>query len=279
MPFSLVRPASVAEAVAALSGPGRALPIAGGTDLLLDLEAGRLMADRVVSLARLPWAGLEERGDQLVIGSTLPLRSLERRAGLADDLPGLFDAVRSVGSASLRRRATLGGNLARAAPASDLLPILLALDAGVRIVGPSGPRSVPIDRFVRASRSVDLAPGELIESVEVPRRARCAYAWQRVRPSNDISQVGVAVARPPGADAWSVALGGVVPRPIRVRSAETELSADDPPADARARAAQVVAREAPFTTDRRASAEYRRRLVGVLVERALERAVDRGGRE
>ena len=273
MSFELLFPSTVAEAVAAMaSGPGT-VALAGGTDLLLDLEGGRATAERVVALSRLPWRSLERRDGRLRIGSLLPLRTLERDPGISRDLPGLFAALRSVGSVPLRHRATLGGNLARASPASDLIPILLALRAQVRLVGPNGARAIALDDFVRSSRSVDLGPGELIEAVELPERAASAYAWQRVRPSNDISQVGVAVARSPDPDGWTVAVGGVVPRPVRIAAAEAVLRSEVPSEQEREEAGRAAAREAPIATDRRASEEYRRRLVAVLVERAIALAV------
>ncbi|HEV2519846.1 MAG TPA: FAD binding domain-containing protein [Thermoplasmata archaeon] len=276
MPFTLLTPSTVAEAVAALAQDEGARPLGGGTDLLLDLEEGRLQAGRLVSLARLPWDRLVRSDGQLRIGSTLPLRTLERDPRLPRDLPGLYEAVRSVGGVPLRHRATLGGNLARASPASDLIPILLALAARVHLVGPSDPRTVGLDEFLRASRSVDLARGELIEAVEVPESAPCAYSWQRVRPSNDISQVGVAVAYHSGEGRWAVALGGVVPRPVRLPTVEAVLSEPTPDEAARAEAARVAARDAPFASDRRASASYRRQLVEVLLTRALRAALREG---
>lgn len=276
MEVEFLAPSTAEEAVRAMAGPGRSVALAGGTDLLPDLEDGRASADRIVSLTRLPWNTFGRSGGRLRIGSTVPMRSLERDPTMSRDLPGLYAALRSVGSVPLRHRATLGGNLARGSPASDLLPILLALDAQVHLVGPSGSRTTPLAPFLRASRSVDLGPGELIEAVELPSSAPSAYVWQRVRPSNDISQVGVAVARPPGSPGWAVALGGVVPKPVRVPRAEEHLRAARPTREECERAAEIAAREAPFASDRRATETYRRGLVKVLLGRALAEA---GARE
>ncbi len=272
MPLTLERPDGVDAAIAALLSAPDAVPIAGGTDLLLDLEAGRVRSEHLVSLAGLPWARVERTGEGWSIGSTAPLRRVERSEGLAADHPGFVEAVRSVGSAALRHRATLGGNLGRASPASDLLPILLALDADVTLVGPAGPRRAKLDELLRGSRDLALGRGELIEGVALPPRAPSAYAWQRVRPANDISQVGVAIARPPGADRWAVALGGVLPRPCRVPAAEEALTAPTPSEEEVRRAARIASTAALFASDRRATAEYRRRLVDVLLRRALARA-------
>ena len=134
MAVAFFAPSTAEEAVAALAGPGRAVALAGGTDLLPDLEDGRASADRIVSLTRLPWSTLGRPDGRLRIGSTLPMRTLERDPHLQRDLPGLYTALRSVGSVPLRHRATVGGNLARGSPASDLLPILLALDAQIDLI-------------------------------------------------------------------------------------------------------------------------------------------------
>ncbi|MGA8275170.1 MAG: FAD binding domain-containing protein, partial [Thermoplasmata archaeon] len=208
--FDLVVPETAEEAIAALQtlGPGEATPIAGGTNLLFDLEGGRIAPRRVISLRRLPWRTLDWNQDALTIGSTLPLRSLEDDPQVRAKYPGLYEAVRNVGSVALRHRATLGGNLVRSSPASDLIPVLLTLDADVDLLGPHGARRLPVDRFVQASRRTDLRPGELVRSVRLPEARPSAFFWQRVRPSNDISQVAIAVAFAPGEHSWRVAVGG-----------------------------------------------------------------------
>ena len=200
-PFDVVTPASVDEAIASLRahGAGRTAVLAGGTDLLLDIDDGRTAPTRVVSLRRLPWRTLDWVDGALTIGSTLPLRSIEDDPEVRRRLPGLWQAVHAVGSVALRHRATIGGNLGRAAPASDIIPMLLALDAQVDLVGPEGDRRLPVDDFVRASRRTALAAGELIRSVRVPESRPSAFLWQRVRSANDISQIAVAVAYSPSA--------------------------------------------------------------------------------
>jgi carbon-monoxide dehydrogenase medium subunit len=276
--FDLFVPETPEEAIAALQtlDPGEAAPIAGGTNLLFDLEGGRTALRRVVSLRRLPWKTLDWNGDALTIGSTLPLRSLEDDPQVRAKYPGLYEAVRNVGSVALRHRATLGGNLVRSAPASDLTPVLLALDADVDVFGPRGDRRVPVDRFLQGSRRTDLRPGELVRSVRLPEARPSAFLWQRVRPSNDISQVAIAVAFAPGERSWRIAVGGVAPRPTLLTEAAAALGVGRPgPEAVRLAAASASARSA-FVTDRRASEEYRRRLVGSLVERAVATVVDQG---
>jgi CO/xanthine dehydrogenase FAD-binding subunit len=275
MAFTLVAPERPEEACALLADRdhGTAMVLAGGTDLLLDLDEGRFRPQRVVSLRNLPWRYLTWDGPALRIGSTLPLSDLEADPRVRAELPGLHSAVAAVGSLALRHRATLGGNLGRSAPASDLLPILLALDARVNLVGLEGPRTLAVDDFILGSRRTALSPDELIESVTVPAAVRCAYVWQRVRPANDISQVGVAVAGRTDGPGWRVALGGVPPRPTRVRAAEAILRSATPAADEVDAASRAASQNAPFVTDKRATEGYRRHLVGTLVRRAIETAV------
>ncbi len=278
MEFEIEFPRSPEEAVRVLSSaaPGSVSVLAGGTDLLLDIESGRARPKRLLSLRYLPWRGVERSGGRLRIGSLLPLRDLEERPGLGEALPGLLEAIRAVGSPALRARATLGGNVVRGSPASDLLPVLLALEAEVLVRGPEGPRRVPLPELLQSSRQPALLPAELVEAIEIPDRAPSAFLWQRVRPTNDISQVGVAVALPRPDGPWRVALGGVAPVPRRLPEAEAELP-DARPSEASIRAAaEAAARWASFVTDRRASEAHRRRIVAVLIARALGRAIARG---
>lgn len=278
-PFELITPTSVEEAFAALrtSSPGEVAVLAGGTDLLNDIDHGLASPRRVLSLRLLPWKFLTWAGPSLTIGSTLPLRDLEEDPELRTRIPGLWQAIRAVGGVQLRHHATVGGNIVRSAPASDLLPVLLTLDAEVEIVGPRGTRRDPLDHFLESSRRPKLAGGELVRSVFIPEARPSIYLWQRVRPVNDISQVGVAVARSPSTGRWQVAVGDVVPRPIRIPDSELALGVGDPTAEAIRRAGEVASDRSPFTTDRRGTEVYRRRVVRVLVERAVTTLAHRSG--
>jgi CO/xanthine dehydrogenase FAD-binding subunit len=269
--FRLVAPATVEDAIDVLSGrdgsAGEVAILAGGTDLLLDLDDGHEAPSTLLSLRRLGWNAHRWEEDRLRLGSTTPLAELEDDPELRRRIPGLHIAVRAVGSRALRHRATVGGNLGRAAPTSDLLPVLLALDARVELVGRAGARELPLSEFVRGSRRTERRSDELIRSVVVPARPS-TYLWQRVRPANDISQVGLAAARD-AAGRWSLAVGGVLPCPRRLVGAEALLHGTIPPAESVAAAALRGTEEAPFATDKRASEEYRRRLIGVLIARAV----------
>lgn len=276
--FELLTPATVDAAIATLRAiePARRVVLAGGTDLLLDIDDGRAAPSQVISLRRLPWRTLDWVEGSLTVGSTLALRSLEEEPEVARRYPALAQAVRAVGSVALRHSATLGGNLARAAPASDLIPVLLVLDAEVELVGPTGSRSLSVDRFLVASRRTAIAPDELIRAIRFPEPRPSAYLWQRVRRVHDISQLAIAVAWSPDRRTWRVAVGGIPPRSVLLPEVAAALGGERPGSSelltARARASRAVA----LVADRRASEEYRRQLVGVLLERAVRSALGGG---
>ncbi|HKS59474.1 MAG TPA: FAD binding domain-containing protein [Thermoplasmata archaeon] len=277
MPFTIRVPASVEEALELLGesgGDGRTV-LAGGTDLLLDIEDGHATAKELVSLRRLPWNTVRWNRGGVVIGSTVSLAKLDAEPRIRSELTGLWEGTHAVGGVALRHRATLGGNLGRAGPSSDIIPILLALDARVRLVRQGGERELPVESFILASRKTALHPAELISAIVIPSVAPSAYLWERVRPANDISQVGVAVALLPTSPHWRIAVGGVLPRAQRLLPAEAVLPSPDPSEFELELAAQSAAEHAPFATDRRASDAYRRRLVTVLVRRALRLVLDR----
>ena len=275
--FQLVHPSTPEEAIRllSLSAKGEIAVLGGGTDLLADLDASRIAPIQILSLRKLPWKYVRWEADSLVVGSTLPLRTLENDPHLRHRLPGLWEAIRDVGSPALRSRATLGGNLGRCSPASDLLPMLLALDARVRIVGPNGVRELPVDMVLQESRRTSLGPAELIESVILPASAPSTYLWQRVRPVNDISQVGVAVAFAAERPHWHIALGGLQPRARRMSEAEAVLRSAHPTNFEMELASQEASRRAEFVSDKRATESYRRRLIAVLVRRAIQTTVER----
>jgi CO/xanthine dehydrogenase FAD-binding subunit len=268
--FELVTPASEEEAIAWLARApgGEAAVLAGGTDLLNDIEEHRITPRHLLSLRRLPWNRWNWIGPALEVGSTTPLVDLEYDPKVRAQFPGLVTAIEAVGSVALRSRATLGGNLGRSGSASDLIPLLLALDASAEIVGPKGVRTTPVDTLVVASRRPALGAGELIRSVRLPEPRPSAYLWQRIRPAQDVSHVGVAVAWSPADGRWRIAVGGVPPRAIRIHPEAAELP-PRPSSPEREAAARRAAELLPLSTDLRATGEYRRHVVHALVLRAV----------
>jgi CO/xanthine dehydrogenase FAD-binding subunit len=281
------RPATVAEACALLAREPEAAVLAGGTDLLVHLRQpwrGR-RPSAVVNVKRIPGlARIDVTPARIEIGALASLTALIEHPVIARDYPVLPFAARYMGSPGIRHLATVGGNLCNASPAADLPPVLLALDAEVEIAGPAGRRRLPLGELFRGPGRTVLEPGELLTRVDLPRRSgewTVRYERLDVRRAMDIALAGVALAlarEPDGARGVvteaRVALCAVAPTPARVPEAEVALVGTrlDPTAVARAVAACVLA--ARPIDDVRASAAYRREMVGALARRGLAALAD-----
>jgi CO/xanthine dehydrogenase FAD-binding subunit len=230
----------------------------------------------VVNLKRIPGlAGIETTADAIRLGALTTLAALMEHPVIAAEYPVLPSTARYMGSPAIRHLATVGGNLCNASPAADLSPVLLALDAEAAIIGPAGARRLPLDRFFRGPGQTALAAGEILAWVELPRKhAGWTLRYERldVRRAMDIAIAGVALAlRGAGARVLEarLALGAVAPTPLRVPEAEAALVAGGLVPTAIDRAAALAMAAARPIDDVRATAEYRREMVGALVRRAL----------
>ena len=262
---------SVDEAVALFAERPGGRYLAGGTDLLPQLRARR-RAERLIDVKRIgELRVITERGDRgLAIGAAVPLAEIVAHPAVQERYPLLRDCCNAVGAYPLRNRATMAGNVCNASPAADTAVALLALDALVVARGPEGARELPAATFFTGPGQTVLAPGELVTAIVLPAASagtRGSYLRLSRRRGMDLATVGVLVGRGPGGR-HRVALAAVAPTPLRVAAAE-QLLDRDPAAEARnaAEAARAAARP---ITDLRGSAEYRREMVGVLVERAVK---------
>lgn len=275
---------SVEDAVAALAAnPGAAI-LAGGTDLMVRVNAGAALPSTVVTVGRIEalrrWSVV---GRGVRLGAALTYRDLLQPA-LAELVPALAQAARAVGSPQIRNVGTLGGSLGTASPTSDTLPVLLALGAEIELAGLAGTRVVPIESFVIGPRVTAMAQGELITAVTVPRaRGPQEYFKVGARNAAAVSIASLAVVVDAERETVGVGVGAVGPIPRRAAAGEAHLHShlrwvdgsprlDDGSAE---RFAAIVAEEADAVDDIRASARYRRHALEVLARRAL-RQVARG---
>ncbi|MDQ6527295.1 FAD binding domain-containing protein [Nocardioides sp. LHD-245] len=274
-----VRPGSLTEALARLGEPG-AVAVAGSTDLGVEANLRGARPDLLVAIDRLDELRVLTVADEVVeIGAALTLSEVEAR--LAGRIP-LLDAVfPQFASRLIRNGATFGGNLGTGSPIGDLLPALLALDADVVLVGPAGERTVPLTAFFTGYRRSVRQPGELIARVRIPLPLATTTAFHKIakRRFDDISSVAVAFALDivdgvvRGA---AIGLGGVAATPIRATAAEHALAgAAWTPAGIAPAAAALAAAGTPLD-DHRASASYRRAMLGQALPRLL--AEQPGGR-
>jgi xanthine dehydrogenase FAD-binding subunit len=278
-PFAYHRPSSVEEACRILAGEPRAAVLAGGTDLMVHLsQAWRgKRPPAVVNVKRIPGlAGIEVTDAAVRLGALATLSALIDHPVIRAEYPVLPFTARYMGSPAIRNLATIGGNLCNASPAADLPPVLLALDAEVGIAGLAGERRLPLAGFFRGPGRTVLEPGELLAWVALPRRRPAwpvRYERLDVRRAMDIAIAGAAlsVSRANGVvRAARVALCAVAPTPVRVGEAEAVLVEQGLADAAIARAAERAMAAARPITDVRATAEYRREMVGTLVRRGLQ---------
>ncbi|MEO7555795.1 MAG: FAD binding domain-containing protein [Acidimicrobiales bacterium] len=282
--MTVTAPAGLEEALATLAADPDALVLAGGTDLMVAVNAGRRRFESVIALRQVTELHEVELGEvSLRLGGGVTYTRL-----LADDIvaaaPALAQAARTVGSPPIRNAGTIGGNLATASPAGDTLPVLVALGASVDLASTSGRRTVPVEDFLTGVKRTALEPGELIVTVNVPvTRGGQEYRKVGVRNAMVIAVASVALVADAAARTVRVGLGSVGPVPLRAPEAEAWIAErldwdEDRPslraADDAATFATMVAAAAQPIDDHRSTAAYRRHAVGVLAERCL-RAIAR----
>jgi carbon-monoxide dehydrogenase medium subunit len=278
-PFDLLIPQTQDEALALLADPG-GRPIAGGTDLIPLMQADGLRPERVIDLSRLSaLRGIFQDGDIAVrIGALTTHAQVETSALLWERATTLARAATSVGGVQTRQRGTVGGNLAHASPAADVALALLALEAQVTLRSLQGRRQISLDDFLTGPGQTARRDDELLTEVSfaLPGPASgSAFHKLGKRSAMIIAVVSIAavlVLENGLIRDARVALGSVAPTAIRTPQTEALLR-DQPPGEALFRRAGEMARqEARPIDDFRASAEYRRRMVAVLTQRALEEA-------
>ncbi len=275
-------PISADDAVAALSAAG-SRPLAGGTDLLIQLRAGRVKPSVIVDLKRIIGAtGIQIRAGAFVIGAATPTIVMGEHAGLLAAWPGVVEAANLIGSTQIQGRATLAGNLCNASPAADSVPALIAARATCLVVGPGGRRVVPVEAIAVSPGRTSLGLGEFVLEVTLPARpARSADAYLRLIPRTemDIAVVGAAVNLTLDADGViteaHLALGAVGPTAVHVTAGGAAMvgtKLDETALVALDAAAQAAA--SPIS-DKRGTIEYRTKIAGVLARRAAVIAYDR----
>lgn len=270
-----VRVTTVDELLERLGESG-AVILSGGTDLLVKMRAAHMTPETLLDISKLEeLRGVRATDDALKIGAATSEEDLLRSDVVADRLPLLRDVLRVLGSVQIRNRGTLGGNLANASPAADSAVPLLLYDAELELQSAGGVRRTPVESFFTGPGRTALEPGEFVRSVRVPLLGDgWSHFFHKVGKRRAltiaIASVG-ALLRVQGERIIEarLAAGSVAPVPLRLRSAEGVLR--DVPLDESsiARARQAACDAVRPISDVRATADYRRRVVGELVARAL----------
>ena len=284
-PFELIRPTSLAEALARFQeADGEAVYLSGGTDLLVKYRHGKIGPRAVISLRGIPdLDGIREEDDRFLIGAGATLRELERSALIKDRFPILHDALSHMASVQIRNTATMAGNIANAAPSADTAPPLLALGASVALSGPTGQREVALqDFFLGPSRTV-MEPGEILTGFAIPKPSGPAgggYAKVSRRKAMDLAILGVAVQIEFEDDQETcrkarIALGVAGPTPRRSPEAEAALAGKKVTVENLKAVCNLAAGESACRTSLRGEAWYRREMIRVQVKRMALLAKER----
>lgn len=287
--FNFVKPNSLQDAVTFLQGEAADVRVlAGGTDVLIELKFNRsktpasiMSLKDVEELKFIRW----DSNTGLSIGAMTAVSSIEKSQEIKDKFPALVDGAGSIGSVQVRNLGTIGGNICRAAPSGDLIPALVAYGASAIIQCPKGQRVVPLDEFFKGPGQTVLGSGEILAELRIPAKAaklKAAYLKLGKRKAMEISTVGVAVALEMNGETCTdcrIALGSVAPTVIRPAKAEECLRGKKLTPDVIECAAARAMEAAQPISDIRATAEYRREMVGEMLKRAITAAGQRSLRE
>jgi len=275
-------PRTLAEAYDLLAGGDGWQPIAGGTDLMVQIT-GELgpPPGRVLDLWRLDeLRGIALGRQELVLGALTTYTEIRSSPSCREVLPALVAAAATIGAAQIQNRGTLGGNIVHASPAGDTLPILLATDARIVLGSARGEREVAASDFWTGYRTIVRTPDELVLRVHIPIPPDRQVRFRKVgtRRAQAISKVVLALAwRADGDAVWRdvrLALGSVAERPIRAPQTEAVLEGSPPTQATAERAATTLADEIQPIDDVRSTAEYRRMVAARVLHRLIR---DEGG--
>ncbi len=285
--FDLFEPRTIGEALELLaSGGRRAAPLAGGTDLLVNMKKTCSGPEILVSLHRVPGLDLIAEKDGFVtIGPLVTMASLLGDPVVAARLPVLVDGAGSVAAPLIRNRATVGGNLCNARPCADTAPPLMALDARVVLATSQNEREAPLDTMIKGPGETIIRPTELLTAIKVPRPQGYSSGSYRTairRQTMDITVTGVAAQvtldRPGGTvTAARIFAASVAPVPLRLPETERTVIGQSLTTAVLARAEECAANEVRPIDDLRGEAWYRRHVSGVLARQTLAEAGTRAG--
>jgi carbon-monoxide dehydrogenase medium subunit len=279
--FDYSAPTSLADALARLAAHPRALLLAGGTDLLVQLRAGRKQTDLVIDIKRIPELNLIafDPSDGLTLGAAVACVRIYEDQTVRKHYPSLAEVASIIGGTQIQGRASIGGNLCNAAPSADAVPLLIALGAKANIAGAGGSREVAVEDFCTAPGQNILQPGEILVSIRIPApKPRSGAHYLRFIPRNEmdiaVAGAGVSVVLDNGSFSEArISLASVAPTPLYVRDAGESLKGKPVNQESIDAAAELAKAAARPITDMRGTIEYRRHLCAVLTKRALQAAI------
>jgi len=272
--FIYKKPGSLNEAIALLRRKN-AYPLAGGTDLLADLRNGVKTAEYVVDIKGLPELDVlsfsSETGTR--IGASITLNTIIESRVMREALPILSDAAFSIATHQIRNRATLIGNICNASPAADMAPALYVLGAHVSINGPQESRELLISDFIEGVKRTALKEGEMVVGVKIPTiaKAKMAFLKQQRIKGHDLALVNAAGIAEARTRSLRICIGACSPTPVLLQGTDKLYRETENAEKLSERVADLAVSSIAPVDDVRASAEYRRDIVWVLVKRIVRR--------
>jgi CO/xanthine dehydrogenase FAD-binding subunit len=283
--YEMAAPGNLHAVISLLaSEPGQWLPIAGGTDLMVQYAAGKLPSRKLVSIWNLPeLSGIEINAEEVTIGAGCTYTELREHEVVAREFPLLTKAARWTGGIANQNRGTLGGNIVNASPAADSLPALLAYEAKLILVSVRGERRVPYLTFHTGYKKMNLASDELIRAVCLRRGFSDYLHYGRkvgARNAQAISKVCIAALGRYENDGGvandvRIALGSVAPTPIRLTETERSVTGKRLDSELLQLAKNAAASEIQPIDDIRSTAKYRAAVAANLVAEFLEQLRNR----
>lgn len=275
VPVPAVRAKNLREALAMLAEGGKIL--AGGTDVLVQAKEHAPAFERMIDISGIEELhGIEVSAKKVTIGAVTDLTKVMNHPVVRSDFPALVMAIELFASPQIRNRATLAGNLVNASPAGDTLPALYSYEALIQIRGRNTKRSVPILEFILAPRKTVLAAGEIVSEIVLPRTSGThlgSFIKMGQRKSLAISKTMVAVSATTSSSGvvkrLGIALGAVAPTIIRLPEAEALIIGKKITPELAKQARSIAEKAVKPIDDIRSTADYRRRVSGVIVERGL----------
>lgn len=277
--FEYAAPSSLDEAIALLAANEDAKVLAGGHSLLPMMKVRLANPPMLVDIGKIPELRRISADGALSIGATATYAEIASSHEVQQRCPLLAEAIHHVGDPQVRNRGTFGGALAHADPAADMTAVALALGASVKVRGPEGERTIPVDDFFVDMLQTQLQPGEVLTEISIPQRSgRVGMAYEKFRhPASGYAIVGVAavlVLNDSGAvTECRVGITGAGPTAQRATATENMLLGQTPSAENIAAAADKASDDLELLSDLAASEEFRAHLVRVHARRALEQAV------
>lgn len=263
--YQLISPSSLNEALDVLAQDNGAWkPFAGGTDLMVLLEAGKLPHKNYVNIWHLQeLRGIEVTDANVTLGALTTFTDVQRHPILRAEFPMLCQAAQETGGIAIQNRGTLGGNIVNASPAADSPPALLVYDAELELISREGERRTSYSEFHKGYKQMDIRPHELLRAIRLPRNTKGLTQYYRkvgTRKAQAISKVCLAALGTVGEgkiDRVRIALGSVAPVPLHCLQTENALNGQTLNAQTIAAAKQAMAEEISPIDDIRSTRDYR----------------------